>query len=658
MSDAADTTMGSRAGSMFGHYRLHRLLGPGGFGEVYEAEDTVLHRLVALKLIAARYSHDPVFRERLFREAQHAARLHDPHVVPIHGCGEIDGQLYIDMRLIKGINLQALLAREGPLDPPRAVAIVRQIASALDAAHADQVTHRDVKPGNILVNRDDFACLVDFGLANAAGEAKLTSTGTTIGTFAYMAPERFGNAEVTARSDIYALACVLYECLTGSQPYAPGDLPALITAHLTAPIPRPSQCRPDIPAAFDEVIARGMAKDPTQRYASAGELALAAQHALGNPDRDDDDTILIGSGASPASETIAAPTPLAPADTLVVTPLAAAQTAEVPSTDTPTRPTAPNLVPSAKPERPQRPSPAKRFSGKRRLAVAVGAVALTAAAIVGIVIMVGQRSAPPATPPPAPPPPAAEPSQAVLLAGVEDPRGVAVDSGGTVYVAESGNDKVLTLPPGSTTPTVLRFTGQRDTLGIAVDGRGTVYLTDSIDNEVAALPAGSTIPTVLPFTGLDYPSGVAVDGNGTVYVADTGNHRVLALAAGSTTQRTLPFTDRPDACGVAVDGKGAVYVTDTRNNQVLMLPPGSNTPTVLPFTGLGYPSGVAVDSSGAVYVVDSNNHRVLKLPAGSTTPTVLPFAGLKSPWSVALDGKGAIYVTDSQNNRVVKLPAS
>jgi len=670
MSDAADTAMGSRAGSMFGHYRLLRLLGPGGFGEVYEAEDTLLHRHVALKLIAARYSHDPVFRERLFREAQHAARLHDPHVVPIHGCGEIDGQLYIDMRLIKGINLQALLAREGPLDPPRAVAIVRQIASALDAAHADRVTHRDVKPGNILVNRDDFACLVDFGLANAAGEAKLTSTGTTIGTFAYMAPERFGNAEVTARSDIYALACVLYECLTGSQPFAPGDLPALITAHLTAPIPRPSRCRPDIPAAFDEVITRGMAKDPTHRYASAGNLALAAQHALGAPDRDAD-TVLVStcttpppdeSGTvgepTPTSETIAAPTPLVPAETLVVTPLPAAQTVVVPPTATPPGPTTPNRVPSVDPHRAQRPSPARKSRSKRRLAAAVGAVALTAVAVVGIVVMVGHKSAPPAPPSPAPPPQAAKQAQAVLFGGVEDPRGVAVDSSGNVYVAESGNGKVLTLPAGSTTPTVLRFSGQRDTLGLAVDSRGTVYVTDSIDNEVAALSAGSTIPTVLPFTGLDFPSGVAVDGNGTVYVADTGNHRVLALPAGSTTQRALPFTDLPDTSGVAVDSNGAVYVTDTRNSQVLTLAPGSSTPTVLPFTGLRYPSDVAVDGNGAVYVVDSNNHRVLKLPAGSTDPIVLPFTDLKSPWGVALDGRGTIYVTDSQNNRVVKLPAS
>jgi serine/threonine protein kinase len=150
----------SRAGSRFGHYQLRRLLGSGGFGEVYEAEDTEMHRIVALKLIAAPYSQNPVFRERLFREARNAGRLHEPHVVPIHHCGEVDGQLYIDMRLVEGTDLDTVLARSGPLDPARAVAIVRQIASALDAAHAEKMIHRDVKPANILLTEDDFACLV------------------------------------------------------------------------------------------------------------------------------------------------------------------------------------------------------------------------------------------------------------------------------------------------------------------------------------------------------------------------------------------------------------------------------------------------------------------------------------------------------------------
>jgi serine/threonine protein kinase, bacterial len=175
-------TSGSREGTQFGPYRLRRLLGRGGMGDVYEAEDTVRERIVALKLMSETLSRDPVFRARMQREARTAGRLQEPHVVPIHDYGEIDGQLYVDMRLIDGIDVSTMLSRYGPLTPPRAVAIVRQIGSALDAAHAAGVTHRDVKPENILVSRDDFAYLVDFGIASATSDEKLTQLGSTVGS--------------------------------------------------------------------------------------------------------------------------------------------------------------------------------------------------------------------------------------------------------------------------------------------------------------------------------------------------------------------------------------------------------------------------------------------------------------------------------------------
>src|ERR1700752_1107782 len=209
---------GSRVGAQFGPYQLKRLIGAGGFGEVYEAEDTVRDRTVALKLLPDAMSKDDVFRKRMQREAHAAGRLQEPHVVPIHDYGEIDGLLYVDMRLIDGIDLRSVLAEEGPLAAPRAVAIVRQVAAALDAAHEIGVMHRDVKPENILITRDDFAYLVDFGLATAASDERLTQMGTMVGTFSYMAPERFRNKEITNRSDTYSLACVLYECVTGSRP--------------------------------------------------------------------------------------------------------------------------------------------------------------------------------------------------------------------------------------------------------------------------------------------------------------------------------------------------------------------------------------------------------------------------------------------------------
>lgn len=280
-----DATADSREGTQFGPYRLRRLVGRGGMGDVYEAEDTVRERIVALKLMSRTLSNDPVFRSRMQREARTAGRLHEPHVVPIHDFGEIDGQLYVDMRLIDGKDLATMLKRYGPISPPRAIAIVRQIGSALDAAHTAGILHRDVKPENILVSADDFAYLVDFGIASATSDEKLTQFGTTVGTAKYMAPERFGDSEITAQADIYALACVLYECLTGSPPYT-GDQLSVMGAHVHQPIPRPSAARPSIPATFDGVIARGMAKDPADRFLTCGDLSAAAYGALAAPDQD------------------------------------------------------------------------------------------------------------------------------------------------------------------------------------------------------------------------------------------------------------------------------------------------------------------------------------------------------------------------------------
>ncbi|MCV7131072.1 serine/threonine-protein kinase, partial [Mycolicibacterium vanbaalenii] len=310
-----DPQRGSRVGSQVGPYRLRRLLGKGGMGEVYEAEDTVKDRVVALKLLPEAVSHDPVFRKRLQREAHAAGRLQEPHVVPIHDYGEVDGLLFVDMRLIDGTDLRKLLKEQGPMTPARATAIVAQVASALDAAHQNGIMHRDVKPENILINRDDFAYLVDFGIANAVTDEALTELGTAVGTYAYMAPERFTNGEVTHRADVYALTCVLHECLTGAQPFQGDSVSVVITAHLNDPAPRPSQSRPGIPAGLDDVISRGMAKRPEDRYASAGEMARAATAALTGAQQDQADSILQRSQAATMMAPLPPPPPPPPPST-------------------------------------------------------------------------------------------------------------------------------------------------------------------------------------------------------------------------------------------------------------------------------------------------------------------------------------------------------
>jgi serine/threonine-protein kinase len=186
------------------------------------------------------------------------------------------------MRLVEGRDLQTVLA-DGPLDPVRAVLIIDQVAKALHAAHEVGLLHRDIKPSNILLDRNDFAYLIDFGIARAIEETRMTKSGDTIGTFQYIAPERLDTGTEDARADIYSLACVLYESLTGHPPFPGSSTAQLINAHLNAPPPRPSTTQPDVPAQVDDVIATGMAKDPDQRYATTVELADAAHNAITTP---------------------------------------------------------------------------------------------------------------------------------------------------------------------------------------------------------------------------------------------------------------------------------------------------------------------------------------------------------------------------------------
>lgn len=272
-------------GTPFGHYQLQKLIGRGGMGEVYQAYDADTDRIVALKVLPPHLAQDTTFQERFRRESHAAAGVSNPHVVPIHGYGEIDGRLYLDMRLIEGRNLGAMLTKTGkPLDPAFVVGMIEQVAEALDSAHRAGLIHRDVKPSNILIADNDFVYLIDFGLARTAGDSGMTTAGSTLGTLAYMAPERFDAGKIDPRSDVYALACVLYECLTGERPYPADSLEQQIAGHMVSPAPRASEKDPRL-AAFDEVIAKGMAKKPSKRYQSAGALAAAARAALAVPVR-------------------------------------------------------------------------------------------------------------------------------------------------------------------------------------------------------------------------------------------------------------------------------------------------------------------------------------------------------------------------------------
>jgi YVTN family beta-propeller protein len=275
-----------RIGTGLAGYQIQALLGRGGMGVVYLAEQARPHRQVALKLLLAQAATSEAFRERFLREAELAAAIDHPNVLPVYDAGETDGVLWIAMRYVDGIDLAALLAREGPLAPQQALAIGGQVAGALDAAHTRGLVHRDVKPGNVLLAMEggtvSHAYLADFGLTRrvSGGVRGLTVSGQVLGTIDYIAPEQVEGGQVDGRADQYSLGCVLFECLTGMVPFRRDSELAVLWAHVHDPPPRIGEHRPGLPAALDGVIGRALAKAPGDRYPSCSALAATAQAAL------------------------------------------------------------------------------------------------------------------------------------------------------------------------------------------------------------------------------------------------------------------------------------------------------------------------------------------------------------------------------------------
>jgi serine/threonine protein kinase, bacterial len=610
---------GSLPEDSFGNYQLIELLGRGGMGEVWRAHDTVIDRIVAIKILPAEISKDEVFQQRFRREAHAAARLRSPHIVPIHTHGEIDGRLFVEMGLIEGRDLQSMLD-VGPLPPARAVSIIEQIAKALNAAHKVGLLHRDVKPSNILIDDDGDAYLIDFGIALAVGDRGLTTVGDVIGTFHYMAPERFKTQDpsappIDARSDIYALACVLYECLTAEHAFRGDSLEQQIGNHLVSPPPRPSTTNPGLPRAFDNVIAKGMAKKPSERYETAVELARAARNA------------------------VTAPMPLPP---------------RPPEPRPPVRRPLPPPPPPPPPvrvdnygHRPTPPVPGvQNPSGANTLrGPAVNPNVRREAAVAQ------QASAPPAPPPPPPPPPWWRRKSGVITAAALLTVAVVVGaialSGN--HGSESDNPRLSTLP----------FGDLRGPQGLSVDRSGTVYVADTDHHKVLSWHQGTPKAEPLPqFGKLNFPTGVTADNNSKIYVNDSGSKRVLVLLPGAKEPSVL-LGDLDNPTGLSVDNtSGTVYVTETSKNRVLGLAPGQTQPfTVTGFTGLKEPTGLVVGSDGSIYVADGGNHRVLKLAPGETQ-RVVPFTDLQEPGGLTVDSKGNVYVTDIKSNRVLRLPAN
>jgi hypothetical protein len=269
--------------STFAGCRIEGLAGRGGMGVVYRATQLPLGRAVALKVVAPERAADASFHARFERETRIAVAIDHPNIVPVYEAGESEGRLYLVMRWVQGGDLQELIAESGGLGAPRAASIVAQVGSALEAAHAAGLVHRDVKPANVLITGSEHVYLTDFGLTfDPSSNERITRTGEWIGTAEFMAPEQFEGQSVDARSDVYALGCVLHAALTGRPPFARPTVTATMLAHLRDPPPQPS-ATPGVPPAFDGVVARALAKPPSERYSSAGELADAALAAAGMP---------------------------------------------------------------------------------------------------------------------------------------------------------------------------------------------------------------------------------------------------------------------------------------------------------------------------------------------------------------------------------------
>jgi serine/threonine protein kinase len=284
--DHVSMSEATRIGAVLAGYRVESLLGRGGMSVVYLAEHVSLGRKVALKVMASPLAHDPSFRERFMRESQRAAGLDHPNVIPIYDAGEVDGGdadglLYIAMRYVDGPDLRSLLRREGRLGVGRTLYMLEQVASALDAAHDNDLIHRDVKPSNILIAEpSEHVYLTDFGVAKQTSAPDLTRTGIFVGTIEYAAPEQIEGLTLDRRTDVYALGCVLYECLAGRPPFERDAEVAVMHAHLTSPPPRLTEVRPDLPKELDRVVARAMAKSRDERFATTPELVDAAHAVL------------------------------------------------------------------------------------------------------------------------------------------------------------------------------------------------------------------------------------------------------------------------------------------------------------------------------------------------------------------------------------------
>jgi streptogramin lyase/predicted Ser/Thr protein kinase len=577
----------TRVGTELAGYRIEGVIGRGGMSVVYLAEHVRLGRKVALKVLAPELAGSERFHDRFLRESKLAASIDHPNIVPIYDADEADGVLYIAMRYVEGSDLKEAIRDQGRLEPLRTSAIVDQIASALDAAHARGLVHRDVKPANVLLTPDDHAYVSDFGLTKrAVSVSGLTETGQLIGTIDYVAPEQIKGDPVDQRADVYSLGCLLFECLTGHAPY-PRDIEVgVLWAHVETPPPSLTEERPDLPREVDDVLALAMAKDPAERTAAAGDVAAGFRSALG----------------------------LEPATVERVG------------------------LPRRKPKR-------KTRRRKTLIAAIVAGVVLVAA--VGTYLLTrggGDEVAAPAANSVAMIDSTTNTFDQAVAVG-EDPTGIAVGEDGDLWVINQGNSTVnrIDSETGEVSPA-------ESTLGIptgvAAD-EGAVWITNGFGGpggtQVVTVDPGTGSVEVA------FPSGTAkaiVVGFGYIWLAESDRDLVLRydpedLAADPVeipTDEGAPESAVPRFLAVGTGAAEGIWVVNELGDNVVRIDPDTNE--VAGRIDVESPTAVAADDSG-VWVTSEANDRVHHFDAaGRALQTLQHSDGI-------LDGPTAIVIVPS-----------
>jgi YVTN family beta-propeller protein len=636
-----------RLGTRLAGYQLQGLLGRGGMGVVYLAEQTGPHRQVALKLLLDPATASEAFRTRFLRESELAAAIDHPNVLPVYDAGDTDGVLWIAMRYVDGIDLAALLEREGPLAPDQALVIVGQVAGALDAAHTRGLVHRDVKPGNILLAMEDgavvHAYLADFGLTKRIGGARgLTVSGQVLGTIDYVAPEQIEGGPVDGRADQYALGGVLFECLTGVVPFRRDSELAVLWAHVHDPPPRISEYRPDLPAGLDAVIGRALAKAPGDRYPSCGALIAAIEAALAGAGTAGLRHRLgraVGrraghrrrpglSGLTRRSSLVLTITAAVLSAVLLVVAVLLARDGRAPA-----GPAAPTVLPAA--------NHAVRINPATYQEIAAVPVGTDPSAVIGgggLVWVASRRDGTVTVIDPAT-------NQVQLTipksgSGPVGPGGPGLAfASGSLWVANAAQRQIARVEPGAD-PTPIPVGASPNAIVAAAPDADAVWVaarTQSGGGRLVRIDAGTNQITrriPLPYE----PTGLAITPNGrTVWVTTPGDKAIHRVDARTGDPERIKLPLAPDQ---AAYGDGAVWVTSSNGDAVLRINPATSKWETIP-VGNG-PSGIAFGAD-RVWVANAQDGTLSTIDPQSNE------VGTKRlgfrPVAVAVDEQRAVWVT-------------